>query len=200
MNGPRSRIRNIGPALALTSILMSAACTTLGIVQREKDRPLAEAIQGRKRVRVFTPEGPTQVLRPAVISDGLEGLAPKTREPIRFALADIRSVQIRTGGPSRGAQIGAGLGFAAGLAAGAILTQASGDGGAGDPDLSGAGVIVVGGLVGAAAGALAGALIGSPFHGWKTVYRANSGAPPVPMISLAPTRGGGLAATFAVAF
>lgn len=202
MSEPRSRIFGIALVLAAAqlSILMSAACASLGIVQGEEDRPLAETIQGRKRVRVFTAEGTTQVLRPAILADGLEGLAPGTREPVRYALADIRSVQVRKGGASGGLRIGSVLGLAAGLAAGAIIAHASEDGGPWDPDLSGGGVIVAGGLGGAAAGALAGALIGSLFSGWRTVYWADSGALPVPMISLAPTRGGGLAATFAVGF
>jgi len=46
---------------------------------------------------------------------------------------------------------------------------------------------------------LTGALIGSLFNGWKTVYTADAGSRPVPMISPAPARGG-MAFTFAVGF
>lgn len=195
MSESRSRILGIGLILAAAqiAILMSAACASLGIVQGEKDRPLAEAIRGRKQVRVFTPEGPTRVLRPAVTSDGLEGLAPKTREPIRLALADIRSVQVRKGGIAKGLSVGAGAGLAVGLAAGAVLLRAS------EGEFEG-GTVLLGGIAGTAAGALTGALAGSLFHGWKTVYRANGGFRPVPAFSLAPARGGGLAMTLAVGF
>lgn len=193
----KKRSRSMGIRLVLAaaelSILMSAACATLGIVHDEKERPLAETIQGRKRIQVITPAGKYQVLKPMILSDGIGGLAPGFGQAVTYPWTEIRSVQVRRGGIAKGLSIGGGLGFAAGLAGGAVLSGAS------DGEFEN-GVILLGCLAGTAAGALTGALAGSLFHGWKTVYRANGGSRPVPAFSLAPARGGGLALTLAVGF
>jgi hypothetical protein len=180
-------------AAAQISILMSAACASLGIVHDEKERPLAEMIHGRRRIQVITPAGKAQVLKPMILADGIGGLSPGFGQAVTYPWTEIRSVQVRKGGIAKRLSVGAGAGLAMGLAAGVILHKPS----EGEFD---SGIVLLGGIAGTAVGALTGALAGSLFHGWKTVYWANGGSRPVPAFSLAPARGGGLALTLGVGF
>jgi hypothetical protein len=195
--GPsRPHVRRVLLAGISVFILVSTACTSLGIMRTETDADLAATIEAQKRIRVLTSTEETQILRPTARADGVEGRAPGSGRSIRFSWAAIQEIQVRKRGSRRGLWVGSGLGFAAGLAAGAILVHESKGGSLELTDVT----ILIGSVGGCAVGALTGALVGSLFNGWKTVYAANGRSRPVPAFSLAPARGGGLAATFAVGF
>ena len=196
MSETRGRRGGIGgvPVGLAAPVLLLMTCLSLGAGQIERDTKLAATIEGRKKILVLTPEWEErEIHRPTILADGVEGWDPSSGQSVRFSWAEIRAIQVRKRGVRQGLWIGSALGFAGGIGAGAILvSQAEGD-------LTDA-TILIGGVGGMAAGALMGSLIGSLFTGWRTVYAAETGYCPVPMISLAPIRGGGIALTLAVGF
>jgi hypothetical protein len=196
MSETRGRRGGIGgvPVGFAAPVLLLMTCLSLGAGQIEKDTKLAATIEGRKKILVRTPESEErEIHRPRILADGLEGWDPSSGQSVRFSWAEIRAIQVRKRGARTGGWIGSALGFAGGIGAGAILVSLA------EGDLTNA-TILIGGVGGMAAGALTGSLIGSLFNGWRTVYGAETGSCPVPMISLAPSRGGGMALTLAVGF
>jgi|GEM_PF-6007367 len=196
MNETRGRRRGARRVLmGLTApVLLLMTCLSLGAGQIEKDTKLAATIEGRKKILVLTPESEEREIRqPRVLADGVEGWDPGSGQSVRFSWSEIRAIQVRKRGARLGLGIGSALGFAGGLGAGAILVALA------EGDLTDA-TILIGGVGGMAAGALVGGLVGSLFNGWRTVYTAETRSCPVPTISLAPIRGGGMALTLAVGF
>ena len=192
-HGPRGGMGGFSVGVAVPVMLLMS-CLSLGAGQIEKDTKLAAKIEGRKRIMVLTSEQEKrEIHRPTILADGIEGWDPRSGQSVRFSWAGIRAIQVRKHGVSRGLAIGSGLGLAGGLGAGAILVSLA------EGDLTDT-TVIIGGVGGLAAGALMGALIGSLFNGWKTVYTANAESRLVPMIFLAPARGGGMALTPAVGF
>jgi hypothetical protein len=174
--------------------LLLMTCLSLGAGQIEKDTKLAVTIEGRKKILVRTPESEErEIYRPRILAAGVEGWDPSSGQSVRFSWAEIRAIQVRKRGARTGGWIGSALGFAAGIGAGAVLVALA------EGDLTDA-TILIGGVGGLAAGALVGSLVGSLFNGWRTVYEAETRSRPVPAISLAPVRGGGMALTLAVGF
>jgi len=191
--GRRGGVGRVSMGLTAPALLLMT-CLCLGAGQIEKDTKLAATIEGRKKILVLTPEWEErEIHRPRILADGVEGWDPSSGRSVRFSWAEIRAIQVRKRGARQGLWIGSALGFAGGIGAGAVLVSLA------EGDLTDA-TVLIGGVGGMAAGALMGSLIGSLFNGWRTVYGAETGSCPVPMISLAPIRGGGMALTLAVGF
>jgi hypothetical protein len=132
---------------------------------------LQTRLASRDIVRVRGTFGQVIVRRPALTTDSL--LAPTDISGMpgpRLGLRDVTSIQVRGGASGTGAIVGAGVGFAGGLAFSVALIAGlcyEDEGGACNNDT--ALVITLGST---AAGALLGALIGAPLKKWHTVYRA----------------------------
>ncbi len=114
--------------------------------------------------------GQVIIRRPTLTTDSL---LPETDRSgslgPRLGLRDVTRIQVRGGASGPGALVGAGVGFAGGLAAGVgVAASLCNDGSCGNEG-GGIAVIVLGST---AAGALIGALIGAPIRKWHTVYRA----------------------------
>jgi len=127
---------------------------------------LQRLIASQDSVRVRGSSGEVVILRPTMTPDSL--LAGTTLGP-RVGLSDVTRIQVRSGASGTGALVGAGVGFAGGVAAGVGLSSSlCSDGGCSN---AGGGTAVIA-LGATAAGALVGALIGAPLRKWHTVYEA----------------------------
>ena len=127
---------------------------------------LQRLIASQDSVRVRESSGDVVIPGPTMTPDSL--LAGTTPWP-RLSLGDVTRIQIRGGASGTGALVGAGVGFAGGLAAGLFLSSSLCEGGGCSNETGGTAVIALGSTL---AGALVGALIGAPLKKWHTVYEA----------------------------
>ena len=131
---------------------------------------LQARLASQDSVRVRGVFGEVIIRRPTLTTDSLLPGADRsgTSGP-RLGLGDVTSMQVRGGASGTGALVGAGVGFAGGLAAGVGLAASLCSGGGCSNEGGGVAVVALGST---AAGALIGALSGAPFKKWHTVYRA----------------------------
>jgi len=165
----------------LSSIESSGPDSSSGI---EPGSALALKIEKKRRIRIITPSGGSEVLRPVIVAGGVKS---GHGEPAVIPWAEIRKIRFPRRATFTGTWVGFGLGAALGIA------WAS-EGGA----ESGGDYLFAVSLMGAM-GAASGALIGTLFTDWKTVYKAPAGPSLIARVSLAPTRRGG-AMTLTLAF
>jgi len=162
--------------LATTLVVAKTTGAQVPVVDNalELDSPSFSQLQARlasrDRVRVRGAFGQVILRRPALRSDSL--LAPTDISGAlgpRLALRDVTRIQVRGGASGTGALVGAGVGFAGGLAFAIGLSASLCSGGGCSNAAGGTAVITLGST---AVGALLGALIGAPLKKWHTVYRA----------------------------
>lgn len=186
------------PACFVVLSLLSAGLP-LGAGQIEQDSKLATKIEGKKGIRVLTPDGERSVRWPAILGEGIAsretqrgdellkgGFNPSTLIP----WSDVRAVKVRKNSGALGALIGS-------VVAGACVAAVAG--GLSERDANFRELLLTG-LTFSPLGALPGFFLGSLVPHWKTVYSAPAAARPVPRISLALPVRGGMALTVSVSF
>ena len=159
---------------------------------------LAWKIERRKKIWILTPWGMTTYRLPLILAEGIacrltddgEKLPGGAYNPSTLLpWSDIRAIKVR----KNGIGIGALIGFSVGAALGSSAVKGMVDTPEGSDYFRA--MTILGGF-----GALGGALIGALIPHWKTLYSAPAGSQPVPKISLAPARRGGMAVSFSLSF
>ncbi len=186
--GWKTGLRRLPACFVAISLLLAGL--TLGAGQIEKDSKLATKIEGKKRIRVLTPDGERSVRWPAVLGEGIASRETQRGEELLIPWSDVRAIKVRKNAGALGALIGS-------VAAGASVAVVVGEMSDGDAKL---GAALLTGLMFSPLGALPGFLMGSLIPRWKTVYSAPIAARPVPRISLALPARGGIALTVSVSF
>lgn len=174
------------------SLLVAGMSFPAGSGQTQNRSEIAEIISGKKKIRLVTPLGELICRDPILLTagigcrkDGSDGATGEATVP----WDDILAVKVRRSGVGLGVLsgflAGAGLGF---WGTRGIVDEADG----GDYFRP---MAILGGM-----GALAGGLIGALASSWKTVYTAQTGPAPLPTVSLAPARRGGMAISLSLSF
>jgi hypothetical protein len=131
---------------------------------------LRTRLSSQDSVRVRGALGTVYLRKPTLTSDSLLGAIDRSGTPgPRLGLVDVTRIQVLGNASRTGTLVGAGVGFAGGLAAGLGLSAALCNNGGCTNETGGTVVITVGSTF---AGALLGALIGTQFKKWHTAYQA----------------------------
>ena len=131
---------------------------------------LRTRVSSQDSVRVHGNFGTAYLRQPTLTRDSLLGASVPSGTPrASLALVDVTRIQVRGNASGTGAIVGAGAGFAGGLAlALGVAASLCSDGGCTN-EAGGVAVITAGSTV---AGSLLGALVGTQFKKWHTAYRA----------------------------
>ena len=195
--GWKTGLRRFPACFVALSLLLAGL--TLGAGQIEKDSKLATKIEGKKGIRVLTPDGERSVRWPAVLVEGIASRETQLGEELLkgnfnpstlIPWSDVRAIKVRKNSGLLGAFIGS-------VVAGAVVAVAVAGLSEGDDK---PGELLLAGLIFSPLGALPGFVLGSLVPRWKTVYSAPVAARPVPRISLALPARGGIALTVSVSF